>query len=84
MISARAPFTSQAAMDAINDGEVKVYKHPSGRTFYVMDSIEIEQSRKTKQSIGVSQQQNNMKISGKLLETMIEDNARRKHCGILG
>ena len=84
MISARAPFTSQAAYDALNDGEVKAYKHPSGRTFYVMDSIEIEHSRKTKQTIAVSQDQNNMKISSACLENMVEDNARRKHCGILG
>ena len=83
MISARAPFTSQAAYDALNDGEVKAYKHPSGKMFYVMDSIEIEQSRKTKQAINVSQEQNNMKINAGFLEKMLEDNARRKHSGIL-
>ena len=83
MISACAPFISQAATAAIDEGEVKVYKHPSGRTFYVMDSIEIEQSRKTKQAIAVSQEQNKMKINAGFLEKMLEDNARRKHSGIL-
>ena len=84
MISACAPFTSQAATAAIDEGEVKVYKHPSGRTFYVMDSIEIEQTRKSRQKIGVSQQGSAKQVNGGWLQKMIEDNARRKHSGILG
>jgi hypothetical protein len=84
MISASATFTSQAAYAAIDDGEVKVFKHPSGKNFYVMDSIEVEQTRKSKQKIGVSQQGIANKVNGGWVQKMIEDNARRKHSGILG
>ena len=56
-----------------------MFKHPSGRTFYVMDAIEMEQSKKTRQTLSVSQQNKNLKISNPLLDEMIEDNACRKH-----
>ena len=44
-----------------------------------MDSIEIEQSKKTKQTLSVSHEHKNLKISNNLLDKMIEDNACRKH-----
>ena len=82
ILSASAPFTSQAATAAIDDGEVKVFQHASGKKFYVMDSIEIQQSKKTRQTLSLSQTQKNVKISGDALDKMIEDNACRNHCGI--
>ena len=45
---------------------------------------EIEHTKSKNRTIGVCQQKNNFKVDNALIEKMLEDNARRKHCGILG
>lgn len=82
-INASAPFTPQAAQEAIDEGEVKVYKQADGRTFYVMESIEIERTKKCKKLVSVSDAKNGVKLSSKFIEKMLEDDARRKHSGIV-